>query len=145
MIVECQEKDIIKLLPLAKQVYTNSSSAGLKNEFKELLLEAESKLYLWVEEEDVVGFAQFQLRHDYVEGTSKSPCGYLEGVFVRESYRRRGIAEALVKQGEVWSKEKGCVEFASDCELDNHLSLLFHEKVGFIEISRNIHFVKKIM
>ena len=39
-----------------------------------------------------VGFAQVQLRRDYVGGNHLSPVGYLEGIYVEETYRRRGIA-----------------------------------------------------
>ena len=62
-----------------------------------------------IAEEDgrAVGFAQCQLRHDYVEGCETSPVGYLEGVFVREEYRRRGIATELVRAGEAWARSLG--------------------------------------
>lgn len=37
-----------------------------------------------------VGFAQCQLRHDYVEGTETSPVGYLEGIYVEPAFRGAG-------------------------------------------------------
>ena len=40
--------------------------------------------------------------------------------------------------------EKGCREFASDCELDNEVSLKFHLKVGFAEANRIICFTKQL-
>ena len=72
------------------------------------------------------GVALCSLRHDYVEGCETSPVGYLEGVGVREAYRRQGIAGKLVSECEQWAREKGCTEFASDCELTNASSLDFH-------------------
>ena len=92
----------------------------------------------------MVGFAQCQLRHDYVEGTDSSPVGYLEGVFVEEAYRRQGCAKKLLAKCEKWAKENGCSEFASDCELDNEDSLKFHIKMGFVEANRIICFTKKL-
>ena len=89
-------------------------------------------------------FAQCGLRYDYVEGTDSSPVGYLEGVFVSEGYRRRGYAAELISQCEAWAKEKGCREFASDCELANHESLEFHMAVGFEEVNRVICFRKEL-
>ena len=68
-----------------------------------------------------VGFAECQLRYDYVEGTDSSPVGYLEGIFVKEEFRHRGFAKEILAECEKWTKEKGCTEFASDCELDNGL------------------------
>ena len=34
-----------------------------------------------------IGFAQCTLRNDYVEGSSSSPVGYLEGIYVKDEYR----------------------------------------------------------
>ena len=42
---------------------------------------------------------------------------------------------------ENWSREIGCVEFASDCDLDNEISLNFHPGIGFKELHRIIHFI----
>ena len=91
-----------------------------------------------------VGAALCGLRHDYVEGCKTSPVGYLEGVSVREAYRRRGIARKLISECEQWAREKGCSEFASDCELTNTASLRFHLSVGFQEENRIICFKKML-
>ena len=89
-----------------------------------------------------VGFAQCKLRYDYVEGAETSPVGYLEGIYVKEEYRKRGYAKELLAACEQWAKEQGCSEFASDCELDNRDSLAFHLKNGFMEANRIICFKK---
>jgi aminoglycoside 6'-N-acetyltransferase I len=85
-----------------------------------------------------------QLRHDYVEGTKTSPVGYLEGIYVREEYRRSGVAKELLECCEQWAKEKGCTEFASDCELTNEKSIAFHSAAGFSEANRIVCFTKTI-
>lgn len=90
------------------------------------------------------GFAQCSLRRDYVEGTSCSPVGYLEGLFVKEECRRQGCAKALLTACEQWAREQGCTEFASDCELENQESLRFHLSAGFREANRIICFAKKL-
>ena len=93
---------------------------------------------------EYAGVALCCLRHDYVEGCETSPVGYLEGVSVREEYRHRGIAGKLVSECEQWAREKGCTEFASDCELTNTASLSFHLAVGFQEENRIICFKKML-
>lgn len=93
---------------------------------------------------EAVGFAQCQLRTDYVEGTNSSPVGYLEGLFVKESTRLHGFAKQLVANCEQWAKMKGCKEFASDCELNNTESLAVHVKLGFTEANRIICFTKSL-
>lgn len=91
-----------------------------------------------------VGFAQCGLRRDYVEGTTSSPVGYLEGIFIKEEYRKRGLARDLLEACQEWAKEQGCTEFSSDCELDNEDSRKFHLKMGFAEANRIICFTKKL-
>ena len=87
-----------------------------------------------------VAFISLSLRHDHVEGASSSPVGYLEGIYVEPGFRKKGIAGELVQFAKQWSKSQGCSELASDCELDNEVSRLFHEKVGFLEANRVICF-----
>jgi aminoglycoside 6'-N-acetyltransferase I len=96
--------------------------------------------YLYMVESEAVAFISLSLRHDYVEGTDSNPVGYLEGIYVKPDYRGRGIAAELVEFAKGWSISKGCVELASDCELDNEESRLFHSKIGFKEANRIICF-----
>lgn len=91
-----------------------------------------------------IGFAQCQLRYDYVEGTSTSPVGYLEGIFVKEGYRNKGYAKELLAECESWAKENHCHEFASDCEIDNINSFHFHKAMNFTEANRIICFTKTL-
>ena len=92
-----------------------------------------------------IAFAQCQLRRDYVEGTETSPVGYLEGIYVREDFRRRGVARELLAACEQWARKQGCREFASDCELTNRESERFHRALGFGEAGRISCFVKKLL
>ena len=72
------------------------------------------------------------------------PFGYPETIYVHPDYRKRGIAGKLTTMCENWSKEMGCVEFASSCDLDNEGSFVFHLGLGFKETHRIIHFSKKL-
>ena len=91
-----------------------------------------------------VGIALCSMRADYVEGCDTSPVGYLEGVYIAEGFRHCGIAKNLVSECEEWAREKGCTEFASDCELTNTESLNFHLSIGFQEENRIICFKKAL-
>lgn len=51
---------------------------------------------------------------------------------------------ALLAACEQWAREKGCQEFASDCELDNRESLRFHLALGFAEANRIVCFRKAL-
>ena len=83
-------------------------------------------------EGEILGFAEVSLRA-YAEGCSSSPVGYLEGWYVVPEARRQGVGRALVRAAELWAREKGCTEFASDTELENTLSAEAHRALGFEE------------
>ena len=144
MIRQAGRTDSAALAQLALQLWSNNAFGGLKNEFERLLESEDAACFLVCVGEKPVGFAQCQLRRDYVEGTETSPVGYLEGIFVLEAYRHKGYAKELLSACEGWATEKHCTEFASDCELDNADSLAFHLAAGFEEANRIICFRKEI-
>jgi aminoglycoside 6'-N-acetyltransferase I len=84
------------------------------------------------------------LRFDYVEGANSSPVGYIEGIYVDEVHRYKGISRRLVEAGVEWSKSRGCREIASDTQIDNHASQEFHKRIGFKEAGRLVAFIKEI-
>ena len=129
---------------MAIKMWESHSFEGLENDIIETIKDNKSVFFIKYINDIPIGFAQCSLRYDYVEGTESSPVGYLEGIFVEEQYRNNGYAKELLLSCEKWAKDKGCIEFASDCELVNNESLLFHISMGFIEANRIICFKKKI-
>ena len=143
-VLKAAEADIPVIAEMAGCIWHSCTKEELIAEFHTMLPNPEQGLFLAVSEDAPVGFAQCGLRHDYVEGTSSTPVGYLEGIFVVPAYQKRGIARALLAACENWARMRGCSEFASDCELSNSDSLLFHLNVGFEEANRIICFTKKL-
>lgn len=138
-------EDLSKVTQLAHLLWSDSSYVELMEDMKKALKRNAEVIFLALEGEYPIGFAQCALRYDYVEGTSGlGNVGYLEGIYVREDYRNRGVARTLVEFCEDWSKMNGCTEFASDCEIDNLDSYDFHLKLGFKEANRIICFTKKL-
>ena len=129
---------------LAVLLWPEHPVAELTAEFTTLAADPEAAVFLAFDRDTPVGFAQCQLRHDYVEGTETSPVGYLEGVYVKAPFRRRGVAGQLLRACEAWAEQMGCTEFASDCELNNMDSLSFHLRMGFEEANRIICLTKKL-
>ena len=144
MIQKAKSKDLRILAELACRLWPDHTVEEMYTEFEQILAKPDAACFLAYADEKAVGFAQCQLRHDYVEGTVSSPVGYLEGIYVADGYRKHGIARELLSACESWAKEKECSEFASDCELDNVQSLQFHLNVGFEEANRIICFTKKL-
>lgn len=137
-------EDVAVLTALALKLWPDHEAWELSQELARTLALTDAVFLLAESAEQAVGFAQCQLRNDYVEGTESSPVGYLEGIYVEEAYRGRGIARMLLRACEDWARERGCKEFASDCELTNGESLRFHLKTGFSEQNRIICFAKKL-
>ena len=136
--------EVNSLVELAVLLWPEHQAEALEHEFALLMAENKAAFFLARAGELPVGFAQCALRHDYVEGTSTSPVGYLEGIYVREEHRREGVAAGLLSACETWARQQGCREFASDCGLDNAQSLRFHLAAGFEEANRIICFTKKL-
>ena len=144
MIRKAEPGDLPALAELALLLWPEHTAAELEEDLGEILKQRDAVFFLSWDGEKYIGFAQCQLRHDYVEGTDSSPVGYLEGIYVTEDSRRQGVAKALLAACESWARSMGCREFASDCELHNTASLRFHLGLGFAEANRIICFTKKL-
>ena len=91
-----------------------------------------------------VGFLQVGLR-SHADGCDTSrPVGFIEGWFVRDRFRGQGIGSALVRAAEDWSRERGCLEMASDALIENEESQRAHEALGFDVVDRCVHFRKRL-
>lgn len=144
MLRKATAADLPAVSTLAVALWPHHTVEEMAEDFSTTISQEDAAVFLAFDGEAAVGFAQCSLRHDYVEGTQSSPVGYLEGIYVDEAHRRRGYARLLLSACEVWAKEQGCQEFASDCELPNEESLHFHLNVGFEEANRIICFAKKL-
>lgn len=144
MIRKATEADIPVIADMAALLWENATIEELAAELAEIIHSDGCAVFLSAKENTAVGFAQVQLRHDYVEGTNSSPVSYLEAIFVKSEYRKCGYGKELLKYCEEWAAEKGCAEFASDCELTNDISLAFHLNMEFTEVNRIICFTKRL-
>lgn len=130
---------------LMQELWPGHTLEEMEEEAASLLQDvAEAAVFLAEGEAGAAGFAQCQLRHDYVEGCSTSPVGYLEGVYVRPAARRQKIGGQLVAACEQWARDQGCTEMGSDCEQENQVSLAFHLKQRYQVENRVICFIKKL-
>ena len=80
----------------------------------------------------MVGFLQVDLR-SHADGCNPSqPVGYIEGWYVAEAYRHRGVGKKLLTKAEDWARSHSCVEMASDAIVDNVLSQCAHEALDSV-------------
>jgi len=133
-------------LALRAQLWPEASRNEHRADIDKMLGEAERTACFLARGEDgaVAGFAEVSLRHDYVNGCTTSPVGFLEGLFVVPAARRRGIARALVAAAEDWVAHRGCSEFASDVLEENVESRKVHAALGFSQTERVVYFRKPL-
>ena len=112
IIRRAETRDLPALAALAAKLFSGEEAEHFA-EFSQLLPCADAALFLCEKTGPAslagrggapAGFAQAQLRRDYVEGSSTSPVGYLEGVYVEPDFRRRGFAQALLRACEAWAR-----------------------------------------
>jgi aminoglycoside 6'-N-acetyltransferase I len=87
------------------------------------------------------GFAELAIR-DYANGCVGRPVPFLEGIFVRREFRRRGIGARLIAHVEEFAAARGFAEIGSDTEIANGASHAAHRSWGFVETERVVYFRK---
>jgi aminoglycoside 6'-N-acetyltransferase I len=70
--------------------------------------------------------------------------GYIEGWYLAENHRHRGIGRKLLVVAEDWARRQGCVEMASDTWVDNEVSQLVHAALGYEVVDRCVHYRKTL-
>ncbi len=129
-------------LRLRTELWPNCSSSEHLEEMRSFLTEPTrfAQFIVRVPDLGAVGFAEASIRSDYVAGTNSSPVGFLEGLYVVPTARRRGVARSLVQAAAAWALRMGCSELASDTQLENTLSQAAHRALGFSETERIVCF-----
>ena len=139
-----EEKDFPQWMELASLFWPKHTQEKLQKEFQRILGSTTEESFLYQDNGSAVAFINVAIRNDYVEGSNTSPVGYLEGIYVKDEYRNKGIAQQLFKEAEQWLREKGVTEIGSDAMTSNTASKKLHEKLGFTEGETLIHFLKKL-
>jgi aminoglycoside 6'-N-acetyltransferase I len=93
---------------------------------------------------EIVGFVEAGLRSTADGCDWARAVGYIEGWYVAESHRRRGVGAQLIAAAENWAREQGCAEMASDTQIDNAQSLQAHLRLGYEIAERSILFRKSL-
>jgi aminoglycoside 6'-N-acetyltransferase I len=92
----------------------------------------------------LIGFVEVDLR-SHADGCDPSqPVGYIEGWYVAEDHRRRGVGKELIAKAEEWARSRGCFEMASDAIIDNVRSQRAHEVLGYEVVDRCVHYRKRL-
>ena len=140
-----EEKDFQEWFRLRKLLWDEVTDEEQREEMLDIFEHTDTQLVLVVEtgRGNLVGFLEASIR-PFVEDCRTDHVGYLEGWFVEPEFRRHGVGRELVRKAENWARGKGCIEMASDSEIDNDLSVKAHSKLGYTETSRLIHWRKEL-
>jgi aminoglycoside 6'-N-acetyltransferase I len=90
------------------------------------------------------GFVEAAIR-PWAIGCEARAVGYVEGWYVDEDVRRRGVGRALVEAAEAWARSRGCRQMASDAELWNDVSHRAHGALGYEEAARLVLYKKDLV
>lgn len=139
------QSDMEAWLSMGSKLWPKYTPEELRPTFTKILASDKEAAFL-AESTDrsPIGFVNVSLRNSYVAGAKNYPVAYLEGIFVEEEFRSRGVGQSLLQISEKWAMEKGCTEMGSDAELENTGSHGFHEANGFKETERLVCYIKPL-
>jgi aminoglycoside 6'-N-acetyltransferase I len=147
-----EPSDLDQLTPLLAALWPDSSAEEHTQELRLLLSgKAASVLTMPIaifvaEARDgrLMGFVEVDLR-SHADGCKPSqPVGYIEGWYVVEEHRQRGVGKKLIAAAEDWARSHGCVEMGSDALIANERSQRAHEALGYEVVDRCVHYRKKL-
>jgi aminoglycoside 6'-N-acetyltransferase I len=136
--------DFEEWLRMRLALWPDDTAAAHRAEMQVIAVDPANANFMAVKPDGALcGFLEAGIRK-YAEGCDTSPVGYIEGWYVDEDQRLTGVGAALVRAAEDWARQIGCTEIASDCLLDNDISLRAHTALGYAEVERLIHFRKSL-
>jgi aminoglycoside 6'-N-acetyltransferase I len=145
-IVRVNQDDFNEWLALALKLWSDSEPEEMQTALTQILQSHREAGFLVRDELGVaIGFINLSLRYEYVPGATRSPVAYVEGIYVKDEYRKQGVGKYLIEYAQQWAHEHECIELASDALLDNVASYEFHKKVGFEEVERVVTFIKPVI
>jgi aminoglycoside 6'-N-acetyltransferase I len=136
--------NIDQWLILRKELWPDCPDVQHRLEMEQVLSSSGGVFIAEDQEGRLIGFAEFSIRNDYVPGADTRPVPFLEGWFVDENFRAKGVGRELLAAVEDWSRKKGFKQLASDALLDNTTGIEIHKMLGFTEVERAVHFIKKL-
>jgi len=142
LIRQATQIDQSEWLRMRRCLWPEVETPDLIREMERILADAMTPVFV-LERPDggLGGFLEASTRK-YADGCDTSPVGYIEGWYIDEDLRGRGLGKSLVAAAEHWARSQGLREMASDTWLDNDISIKAHLAMGYEEVERLIHFAK---
>ena len=90
-------------------------------------------------ETSIIGLVELSSRN-VVDNCLTSPVAYLEGFYLREAFRGKGLGRKAMQLIFSWCKENAFQELATDTELTNAKAQKFYKNNGFQETERIVEY-----
>jgi len=140
-----KKTDLTEWLAMRQALWPDCPPKKHREEMAEILADRRNEP-AWVAETlsgELVGFLEVSVRN-YADGAGRQNVGYLEGWFVKPKFRKQGVGRALVKTAEEWAVRRRFSHMGSDTWVGNTRSYKVHQAMGYKEVGRDVHFVKKL-
>lgn len=90
---------------------------------------------------ELIGFIELNIR-SHADGIKGRGVPFVEGWYVDEAFRNRGLGKLLLHYAESWAVRLGYQWIASEAAIDNQQAIACHRAAGFEETERQVSFVK---
>ena len=143
-IIRGSNENFEQLTELASALWPNTEKDLIKKDFVYTIGHLSHRVLLAKLDEEYIGFIHMSIRSGFVEGANTTPVGYVEGIYVKPDFRRKGVAKELYHAGLKWLKSKKCTEIGADIDINNDLCPDFYTGMGFKEVNRIISYINNI-
>ncbi len=123
--------DVDPLLKLARKPILKREAEQARKDIRK----KGTHIFVAVEEGHAIGFIELLIKKNHPVFSIKK-YGYLNSCVVDKRYRRKGVAQKLVRYGIAFLKKKGARHMKTNVYASNKAALKAWEKVGFKEISK---------
>lgn len=144
LIRQINDQDRGDWLRMRRQLWPDLPPDRHRAEMNELFADPARAVFVALRPDGGLGGFLETSQRKYADGCFTSPVGYIEGWYIDPDLRRQSLGEQLIWAAETWAREQGLQEMASDCLINNEISLIAHTALGYQEVERLIHFKKHI-
>lgn len=143
-LVPISEKDFPTWQEMRKALYPVKSDEYQRVEMAQRIASEDWHCqFLMNESYEPIGLVELSFRN-IVDSCLCSPVPYVEALYIKPEYRRKGLARKIMAKLVRWCREEGYSELATDTELANGQAQEFYRAIGFEETDRVVSFRRKI-
>ena len=143
-IIRASNENLNQLTELALALWPNNEKDLIKSDLVYIIGHLNNRVLLAKSDEEYIGFIHMSIRSGFVEGADTTPVGYIEGVYVKPDYRRKGVAKELYHAGLEWLKSEKCSQIGADIGINDNMCPDFYIGMGYKEANRIICYINNI-